>query len=94
MKQTMIILMYQILKINRRHENRDNCDNWLHQDTLQTIQFQHNLFQNDILNGNTIPQIKVFAQLLGTIFRFNYQLLWEQNDKSAYVNFFLKHLCE
>ena len=36
---------------------------------------------------DTIPQIKVFSHFLLKYFRFNYQLLWEQKDQTAYVNF-------
>ena len=49
--------------------------------------FQFNFFQNIILNDDTRPQTKVFSYLLLKYFRFNYQLLWEQNDQQAYVNF-------
>ena len=33
------------------------------------------------------PQVKVFTQFLVKFLRFNYQLLWEQQDQQAYVNF-------
>ena len=44
-------------------------------------------FQNLTLNDDTIPQIKVFAWFLSKFFRFNYQLIWVQQDQSAYINF-------
>ena len=37
--------------------------------------------------ANTIPQLKVFTQFLLKFFRFNYQLLWEQQGQQAYINF-------
>ena len=40
-----------------------------------------------ILDDDTIPQIKFFSHFLLKFFRYNYQLLWEQKDQNAYVNF-------
>ena len=40
-----------------------------------------------MLTENTIPQVKVFTQFLLKFFRFNYQLLWEQQDQQAYIIF-------
>ena len=60
---------------------------WLQQDLLQVTNFQYRFFQNIILDDDTIPQIKIFSQFLLKFFRFNYQLLWEQKDQNAYVNF-------
>ena len=40
-----------------------------------------------ILTDDTIPQVKIFTHFLLKFFRFNYQLLWEQKDQKAYINF-------
>ena len=44
-------------------------------------------FHNITLTEDTIPQVKVFTHFLLKFFRFNYQLLWEQQDPQAYINF-------
>ena len=60
---------------------------WLQQDLSQVTNFQYRFVQNIILDDDTIPQIKIFSHFLLKFFRFNYQLLWEQKDQNAYVNF-------
>ena len=60
----------------RRH---DNPHYWLQQDIVQIKSFRYRFFHNITLNDDTIPQVKVF--------RSNYQLLCEQQDQPAYVNF-------
>ena len=54
---------------------------------LQVKTFQYRFFHNIILNGDTIPQVKVYTHFLLRFFRFNYQLLWEQQDQQAYIHF-------
>ena len=49
--------------------------------------FQYRFFHNITLTEETIPQVKVFTHFLLKFFRFNYQLLWEQQDQQAYINF-------
>ena len=49
--------------------------------------FQYRFFTNITLIDDTIPQVKVFTQFLLKFFRFNYQLLWEQQDQQAYIPF-------
>ena len=49
--------------------------------------FQYRFFNNIILTDDTIPQVKIFSQFLLKFLRFNYQLLWEQKDQQAYINF-------
>ena len=34
-----------------------------------------------------MPQVKTFTQFLLKFLSFNYQLLWEQKDQQAYINF-------
>ena len=70
-------------QINRQY----NPHYWLQQDVLQITHFQYNFIQNLTLNDDTIPQIQIFARFLLKFFRFNYQLIWEQQDQSAYTNF-------
>ena len=68
----------------RRHNNPHY---WLHQDIVQVKNFQYRFFRNITLDEDTIPQIKAFTHFLLKFFRFNYQLLWEQQDQAAYGNF-------
>ena len=68
----------------RRH---DNAHYWLQQDILRVKNFQYRLFNNITLTDDTIPQVKVFTQFILKFFRFNYQLLWEQQDQQAYIHF-------
>ena len=53
--------------------------------------YKSNTFNTDSLitlfTDDTIPQVKIFTQFLFKFLRFNYQLLWEQKDQQAYVNF-------
>ena len=49
--------------------------------------FQYRFFNNTTLTDDTIPEVKVFTQFLLKFFRFNYQLLWEQQDQQAYILF-------
>ena len=81
----MITLMYQILKPKIQRHN--NPPYWLPQAILQIKHFQYKFFQNNILNEDTVPQIKIFSHFLIKFFRHNYQLLWEQQDQNAYINF-------
>ena len=59
----------------------------LQQDILQVTHFQYIFFQNLTLNDDTIPHIQVFAKFVLKFFRFKYQLIWVQQDQSAYTNF-------
>ena len=86
-------------RLNEKHEyfevpylettitRHNNPHHWLQQDIAQNIQFQYRFFQNIILNEDTIRQIKVFSHFLLKYFRFNYQLIREQQAQGAYINF-------
>ena len=56
---------------------------WLQQDIIQIKNFQYRFFTDIIFTDDTIPQAKVFTHFLLKFFRFNYQLLWEQQDQQA-----------
>ena len=68
-------------------QRHDNPHYWLQRDILQIKNFQYRFFNNIILTDDTIPQVKIFTQFLLKFLRFNYQLLWEQKDQQAYINF-------
>ena len=56
---------FEVPDIETKFQRHDNPHYWLH---------------NITLNDDTIPQGKVFTQFSLKFFRFNYQLLWEQQD--------------
>ena len=68
-------------------QRHDNPHYWLQRDILQIKHFQYRFFNNIILTDDTIHQVKIFTQFLLKFLRFNYQLLWEQKDQQAYINF-------
>ena len=78
---------FEIPDLDTRIRRHDNPHYWLQQDILQIKSFQYRFFNNIILTDDTIPQVKLFTHFLLKFFRFNYQLLWEQQDQQAYTNF-------
>ena len=78
---------FDVPDIHTKIQTRNNPHYWLQQGLLQVTSFQYKFFQNITLTDDTIPQIKVFSHFLLKYFRFNYQLLWEQKDRTAFVNF-------
>ena len=68
-------------------QRHDNPHHWLQQDILQVKNIQYRFNNKITLTEDTIPQVKVFTQLLLKFLRFNYQLLWEQQDQQAYIHF-------
>ena len=65
----------------------DNPHHWLQTDILQIQNFIYHYFKDLTLNNQTIPQIKVISLFLRKYFRFNYQLLWSQQDQPAFTEF-------
>ena len=63
----------------------DNPHHWLQTDILQIQNFIYHYFKDLTLNDQTIPQIKVISLFLRKYFRFNYQLLWSQQDQPAFT---------
>ena len=78
---------FEVPDLDTKVQRHDNPHYWLQRDILQIKHFQYRLFNNIILTDDTIPQVKIFTQFLIKFLRFNYQLLWEQKDQQAYVNF-------
>ena len=78
---------FEVPDLETRIQRYDNPHFWLQQDILQVKNFQYRFFTNINLTNITIPQVKVFIQFLLKFFRFNYQLLWEQQDQQAYIHF-------
>ena len=78
---------FEVPDLEAELQRHDNPQYWLQQDILEVKTFQYRFFYNITLNNDIVPQVKVFTQFLLNIFRFNYQLLWEQQDQQAYVHF-------
>ena len=78
---------FEVPDLDTRIQRHDNPHYWLQQDILQIKNFQYRFFNNIILTNDTNPQVKIFTHFLLKFFRFNYQLLWEQKDQQAYINF-------
>ena len=49
--------------------------------------FQYHYFKDITLNEQRIPQTKVISLFLRKYFRFNYQLLWPEQDQPAFAAF-------
>ena len=78
---------FDVPDLETKIQKHDNPHHWLQQDILQVENFQYRFFHNITLTEETIPQVKVFTLFLLKFFRFNYQLLWEQQDQQAYIHF-------
>ena len=75
------------LYLETKIQRHNNPHFWLQQDIAQIKHFLYRIFQNITLDDDTVPQIKIFSHFLLNIFRYNYQLLWEQQDQNAYIHF-------
>ena len=73
--------------IERLVNPEDNPHHCLQADILRIQNFIYHYFKDLTLNDQTIPQIKVISLFLRKYFRFNYQLLWSQQDQSAFTEF-------
>ena len=78
---------FDVPDLETKVQKHDNPHYWLQQDILQIKNFQYRLFHNITFTDETIPQVKTFTHFLLKFFRFTYQLLWEQQDQQAYINF-------
>ena len=78
---------FEVPDLETRIQQHDKPHYWLERDILQIKQFHYKFFQNINLYENTVPQIKIFSQFLSQFLRFNYQLLWEQHNQDAYINY-------
>ena len=78
---------FEVPDLDTKVQRHNNPHYWLQRDIVQIKHFQYRFFNNIILTDDTIPQVKSFTQFLFKFLRFNYQLIWEQKDQQAYVNF-------
>ena len=75
---------FEVPDLDTQIRKHNNPPFWLQQDIVQV---KKRFFHNITLSEDTIPQIKIFTHFLLKFFRFNYQLLWEQQDQAAFGNF-------
>ena len=78
---------FEVEIIERLVNPEDNPHHWLQTDILRIQNFLYHYFKDLTLNDQTIPQIKVISLFLRKDFRFNYQLLWSQQDQPAFTAF-------
>ena len=78
---------FEVPDFDTKVQRHDNPYYWLQRDILQIKNFQYRFFNNIILTDDTIPQVKIFTQFQLKFLRFNYQLLREQKDQQAFINF-------
>ena len=72
---------FDVPDLDTKIQRHGNPHYWLQQDIEQIKNFQYKFFKNIILTEDTIPQVTVFTHFLLKFFRFNYQILWEQQDQ-------------
>ena len=78
---------FEVEIIERLVNPEDNPHHWLQTDILRIQNFLYHYFKDLTLNDQTIPRIKVISLFLRKYFRFNYQLLWSQQDQPAFTAF-------
>ena len=78
---------FEVEDIERIDITQDNPHHWLQTDIIRTQSFLYHYFKDIVLNEQTIPQIKLISLILRQFFRFNYQLLWSQQDQPAFTAF-------
>ena len=78
---------FEVEIIERLVNPEDNPHHWLQTDIVRIQNFLNHYFKNLTLNDQTIPRIQVISLFLRKYFRFNYQLLWSQQDQPAFTAF-------
>ena len=76
---------FEVEIIERLVNPEDNPHHWLQTDILRIQNFLYHYFKDLTLSDQTIPQIKVISLFRRKYFRFNYQLLWSQQDQPAFT---------
>ena len=78
---------FEVEDIERRVITQNNPHHWLQTDIIRIQSFLYHYFKDIILNEQTILQSKLISLYLRKFFRFNYQLLWSEQDQSAFTVF-------
>ena len=78
---------FEVKDIERIITTQNNPHHWLQADILRIQNFLYHYFKDITINEQTIPQTKVISLFLRKYFRFNYQLLWSEQDQPAFAAF-------
>ena len=73
---------FEVEDIERRVITHDNPHHWLQTDIIRLQSFLYQFSKDIALNEQSIPQIKLLSSFLRKFSRFNYQLLWSEQDQS------------
>ena len=74
---------FEVEVLERIVTTQDNPHQWLQTDIIRIKSFVYHLFKDITLNEQSTPQIKLISLFLRKFFRFNYQLLWTEQDQPA-----------
>ena len=78
---------FEVHDIERLIITQNNLHHWLQADILRIQNFLYHYLKDITLNEQTIPQTKVISLFLRKYFRFNYKLLWSEQDQPAFAAF-------
>ena len=81
------IHIFKVEDIERIITTQNITHHWLQADILRIQNFLYQYFKDITLNEQTIPQTKVISLFPRKYFRFNYQLLWSEQDQPAFAAF-------
>ena len=72
---------FEVDDIERLVTTQNNPHHWLEADILRIQNFLYHYFKDITLDEQTKAQTKVISLFLRKYFRFNYQLLWSEQDQ-------------
>ena len=78
---------FEVDDIERKIKAQNNPHHWLQADILRIQKILYHFFKDITLNAQLKPQTKLISLFLRKYFRFNYQLLWSEQDQPAFAAF-------
>ena len=78
---------FEVEDIERIVITQDNPHHWLQTDIIRIQSFLYHYFKDITLKEQSIPQIKLSSLFLRKIFRFNYQIIWSEQDQAVFTVF-------
>ena len=78
---------FEVDDIKRIVTTQNNPHHWLQGDISRIPNCLYQYFKDITLDEQTKPQTKVISLFLRKYFRFNYQLLWSEQDQLAFAAF-------
>ena len=78
---------FEVEDIERLSVTQNNPHHWLQTDMIKIQNFLYQYLKDITLNEQTISQTKLISLFLRKYFRFNYQLLWTEQDQPAFAAF-------